>query len=293
MKILVSSNCQTGGVSAALQQFIPNAELVPFYLPDSSDLDSISKLKDAVSSSDIWVSSGLYDLILNSDTELYKKTQLIKFPSIEFSAFHPDLCYAKKKSSNQVTKINNYNSAIGVWCYSQEIDSSDAMSFFNLDNYLRLGYLNQWDRSVSLLKSKFIASDFTLLEFHNFFNTVKRSGVFMYSDNHPHINVLIELSRLIAMKIGVNDKKILHRDIYVGDGLLLSTIWPVYDEVAYALAFEGNYIWQISSSKILVGIKEYLDYAYDCYQQEEITPSDIDIFYGGSNLDKLNNFLKK
>ncbi len=83
-------------------------------LPSPTDKLKLEELEALISTASIWITSDYF--------ELAKKysLHLIKIPGIYFSAYHPDLCYAIKKSSKELTSIH-YNSKIAAWAYNNNI----------------------------------------------------------------------------------------------------------------------------------------------------------------------------
>lgn len=265
-RIIVSSNCQTGSIAAALQVIFPNDELIPVPLTtftnESDELTFIDKLREA----DIWISIGQYELL--EKYKLSERIKLVRIPRIRFSAFHPDLVYAKRPSTNEL--YPDYNSAIAVWAYKNGIDVQDAKKLFNADSFAGLGYLNSWEPCVNSLKQIFKDTD---IDFSEFFFGVRREGLFMHTLNHPKVQVLARLAKLISLRMGM-DKDVMERYIDIRDGLDV-VIWPLYPEIGDMLALRSGYEWKIGHGKWIIGVEAYLEYAYANYADQQISPEDI------------------
>src|ERR1019366_9434699 len=98
-RIIVSSNCQMGGVAAALQAICPKDRVTPLVLPNFANVEDESQFAEKLKDADIWVSIGGYKLLEKHG--LSNQLHLIKIPIINFRAFHPDLVYARKVSTNE------------------------------------------------------------------------------------------------------------------------------------------------------------------------------------------------
>lgn len=266
-QVKVSSNCQTGGIAAALQVIFPNDEIIPLPLPNLGRAETEQQFAEKLKNIDVWVSIGQYDLL--EKFGLSKHTQLVKIPIIRFSGFHPDLVYAKKLSTGEFTDPH-YNSAIAVWAYKNNLCVTDAIKLFNKHTFDQLGYLNQWGPSLEQLKKRFDDSD---LNFEDFILPMRREGLFMYSLNHPKAMALSRLAKLVAMKIGAT-AKVMDRCIDINDGLN-NIIWPIYPDIGENLSLHSAYEWKIDEGKWISGLRAYLENAYANYANQQIEPEDI------------------
>jgi hypothetical protein len=267
-RILVSSNCQTGGVAAALAAILPGDQIIPFPLPVAGDAEGSEKLSETLRIADVWVSSGRYEFAEAAElAHLRPKGRMLKIPEIWFAAFHPDIVYARKVSTGELTRPN-YNSAIALWAYQHAIDTADAAKLFSERSYRELGYFERWNSSVAQLEQRFKPTD---VDFSQFFLAVKRGGLFMHSLNHPMPPVLCRLAWQIAMQLGAG-ASLLERPVSINDGLL-ATIWPVYPSIGERLAVIGSYEWKVDGV-FYSGVRAYLDFAYASYATQKIRPDD-------------------
>jgi hypothetical protein len=266
-RILVSSNCQTGGIAAALQTIFPNERIDPIPLPTFSATEDEQAFAKKLGHADAWVSIGHYDLV--EKYGLADRLQLVRIPRIRFTGFHPDLVYARKRSTNELIDPH-YNSAIAVWAYKKRLDAVTAASLFSARNFARLGYLDQWGRSVKQQRQLFDGCD---LDFSEFFLGAQREGVFMHSINHPKAQVLTRLAKLISLRLGMG-KEVLDRHIEINDGLN-EVVWPIYPEIGEALALYGAYEWKMGTGKWVYGVESFMQQAFDNYSRLQISPDDI------------------
>jgi hypothetical protein len=282
LKILITAYCQTAGIAAALKELLPEYQIeahqLPALLSVACEEDFVDKLKPF----DIWVTSGHFHLPDKYDlTSLSNNFRFIKIPpAISFPAFHPDLCYAEIISTGEWTSPN-YNSAIALWCYINGISVEDAATAFCQQVYKELGYFDIWEPSVAYLRQLFI--DHGLEEhFNAFFLNIKRQGCFVHTINHPKVDVLIQIAKIIAIKIGA-DHSIIEKDVSVID-TLVSLVWPVYPELADYYSIKSNgYVWKWSGGVDAViqgNLTEFLEFAYNSYINQGVNPSDIRMIPG-------------
>lgn len=264
-KIIVSSNCQTAGLAAALRAMFPSYEVKPIPMPDTGNQAGVKSLTQELRSASVWVTRGRTELAEGLSV------RVVTVPALYFAAFHPDLCYAVQQSTKKQTTFP-YNSRILVWAYNRNVTPSDARRLFRKPVFKKLGYLEYWDRGVHGLREGFRQSGLTEEEFQRFYLKVKRIGLFMHSVNHPSAPVLVELAKLVAQRLGLAAGE-LKREIVIADGLTES-IWPLYPEIGDALALEGNYCWRMHNREV-IGLDAYVDHSYRMYMEQGIAPGDL------------------
>jgi hypothetical protein len=203
----------------------------------------------------------------------HPKLVLYKIPRLHFTAFHPDLIYTVKISTNEIIKgpSDDYHSAICVWAFKNGLEAADTAALFTLAVFYELGYFSIWKSSVDNFSQSFRSCN---LDASLFLPFIVRQGLFMYSINHPKVYVLIRMAKILAMKIGANES-ILEKDINIADGLTFN-VWPVYPEIAdfYALP-GGSYDWKISIQKKICGLKEYIESCFNVYKEQGLERHDI------------------
>jgi len=266
-RVVVSSNCQTGGIAASLQVIFPEDEIIPLPLPAFACNRAEIRFAEKISKCDIWVSIGGYDL--PEKFGFADQVQLIRVPILRFSGFHPDLVYARQISTGELI-VPHYNSAIAIWAYQNKLEIDDAEKLFNKNTFTELGYLDHWGPSVNQLAQRFENSD---LKFSDFILSMRREGLFMYSLNHPKLMAIARLSKLVARKMGAG-ADVFEKYIDINDGLN-DVIWPVYPEIGDSLSLYSSYSWKMGEGQWIKGIRSYLEYAYESYAQQNIAPSDI------------------
>ena len=198
--------------------------------------------------------------------------QILRVPHITFTAFHPDLCYARSKLDGNLTKVH-YNSAIAAWAYIQGMEIRDTSKLFNRDTYSRLGYFQLWDQSLQALREDFNACG---LDFTRYILAVKRTGLFMHSINHAMGHAIEELAKSLAAKMDAPDS-VFKLDLKLADSLIFDAVWPLYPEIAdhYALP-GGSYDWKFLG-KWVRGLDAYLEFAFRGYELQQISRDGLEI----------------
>jgi len=254
--IAVSCHCLTAGITAALAEFLPADRLVAVH-QSAQNGGTSEQLAQQIWAADIWVHThSEEDFIVQHG--LATHPGLLAVPLIYFDAFHPDLCYVVDANTG-ASLLPHYQSAIISWAYFRGMAASQVPTLFCTARFSAMGYLNQWGQSVAELRQCFVKVGWAS-EFEPFFRRVQRNGVFMHSINHPQVNVLVELARLCALRLGAGPY-VANQAVLVPD-VLTGVIWPVYPAIAYALGVAGgSYQWRFYEQRT-VGLREYVDRAY-------------------------------
>lgn len=272
--ILVVGNCQIGGIAAALQRLFPSDLVSAVPVNPSALKGGGGGLTKRIASADIVLGGDFAHTFLKRQNIVPR--HFLTIPRLYFSAFHPDIVGARIKSSGAGYPAR-YNSAICLWAFTNNIEPADASRLFNKHTFARLGYFNRWESSVAHMKTAFESTGF---DFNRFFLAVKRDGIFMHTVNHPKVSLLIWMAKMLAVRIG-HDKTVWNKEVFINDALGRVAIWPVYPEVAHELAMPGSYTWFVDKGKVIEGLRNYIEFAYDKYSRSGIDRADIEISGGG------------
>ncbi|MEG3178425.1 WcbI family polysaccharide biosynthesis putative acetyltransferase [Sphingomonas sp. RB3P16] len=280
--IVVTSNCQTGGLAAALQVIFPRDSIRPMPINLFDRGGEFESNMNVVRGADIWVTSAAPELLeFGPDGP-----QVVRTPTINFEAFHPDIGYVLPAAQKAPIEPH-YNSLIAVWAYVNGLDVKDAAKLFNHNAFRDLGYLSAWEHQAEQLQSDFVAAG---VDFSRFFLFAKRQGAFMYSVNHPTADVLVFLAKQLSLKMGESEA-IFDRDIKIPDGLA-SLIWPIYPDIAQYYSLQGSYCWKLSDGHYLTDLPSYLEWAYGNMEQHRLEKNLIVLRRPIAELDQVlfNNF---
>ena len=283
--LVVTSNCQSHGISSSLDLMLPNFKSVPIW--SLSGLDFIAKeINKNVRGDFIWLT------ILKEDDQKtvignLKKapSRIIQIPEIFFDAFHPDMTYAQLNSGELLeSALGHYHSKIVLWCFLNNLSTSDTLQFFEHQSFYKLGYLGFHENSMLQLK-KSIAN--RGLDIYPFIGVIRHSESFMHTFNHPKVSILSAMAKSICLKLELSpaidhfEVSQILRDVLFEAG----PIFPIYPEIANFFGFEGTYMFRRQDGQIL----DLVDFIQKSFQ-----------IYGNVNTNKLNkeflfteNFHKK
>lgn len=203
------------------------------------------------------------------------------FPNIAFSAYHPDLTFARARKlggefETVIGPLYVYSSALAVFGYREGIPLDEILTFYNADTYARLGYFDQWQDSRRQL---LVEGDACQMPLGGLFEKWSRGKAFMYSVNHPTLAVMEDIARELLQRIGMfyfPESKY----EYLPDPLKAQPIWPIYPEIADRLGLRGSTAFKINEPHGTLELRDFVGGAYDAfanYDRETLESLNVDI----------------
>ncbi|MCA7980252.1 GSCFA domain-containing protein [Burkholderia cepacia] len=264
MKIAIVSNCQGDGLSKCLMAMNGTLD-VEFVV--------ITKLWDG--------SVQLGDLLRDYDLVLAQKMiephvapeyahKVHYFPSFAFPAFHPDMTYVRGtrpdgKVDTVYTPMIHYNSAIVLHGYLRGLSVDEIVASFRHETFSRLGYLDAWPAAKAAFLQE---ADEIGLPLSDRFDNWAKSGCFMYSFNHPSIDVIADVCADLLVKLGI---EIHSRNAarYVVDDLRTMPVWPIYPEIAESLGLSGDYAFKRHDPHGTISLRQFVEESVASYAEFE------------------------
>jgi hypothetical protein len=246
-RIVVMSNCQTGGLYAALGAMLPDDEILPIAWLGVEP----PGLRELLATADVWVTSlprAESEALL---AEVGGTALVVPVPVIWFPGFHPDLIHVPLAAGGELeSAAGPYNSAIVLWGWLHGLTEQEILAAFTPATFAALGYHAGWATAVEHLKGAVEAAE---TDFGAWFLPLARGSAFMLTDNHPRVDALVQLARLVALRLGADaDLVRFGWEQVIPDGLLnTSVVWPVYPGVADVLGLPGAFVWRGPDGGIL------------------------------------------
>ena len=267
MNIGVISNCQGEGVAKCIIAMNPSVNVNFFMSTDV--MNGTHNIEDIFSNHQYVV---LQKSALDTNLVEQHKDKIIMFPSIAFSGFHPDMTYVRGKNKNSgavetvFTPMYSYNSSIVLYAFLKGKSRSETLEMFSAEVFERLGFFREWHIAKQLLIEE---ADSVDLDIRDCFRIWEQKRNFMYSFNHPHIDVVGDVAKLIMKKMGV---PVLSENAcqYVADPLAQMPVWPVYPEIASRYGFVGDYAFKQNEKNDLCNLKDFIQVCFENYNNYEV-----------------------
>lgn len=250
-KIAVIGNCQAREVAQAMRLMAPASPVT--LIPMASlkrEYGDVDRLADSLRGHD-HVFSQFFppDLIPGGFVGLREReSRLRPFPTIVFSAFHPDMVYVGAIASLAALKLapsplGQYHSAIALCAHRLGLSPAQAVALFREEVFARLGYLDAWDTCVRDLLASATQIGFGLE--HEMARWARR-GSFMHVINHPKAFVVGDVARRLLREGGLATEPVEVED-YLGDELARDVVWPIYPPVAETYGLTGSYLFKMKA----------------------------------------------
>jgi hypothetical protein len=216
VRFAVYGNCQVAGFARSLRVLVPNCEVLEFVDPEPGSVDP--RDYDL-----LFVQPRFVDQVGHQSSA----SQIRKIPIVLFTGFHPDCFYLTCREKLVPSPFAYYHSSLVAACYVLGVPPQDIPEMVDDETFEKIGFFAEFGRAKSFM----IANAKTLnLELSEVFDTWRlRKQPFMYTINHPVIDVLYDLCRLVLARDGV---PAVDRGEVPVDGLEVGYRWPVYPPVA-------------------------------------------------------------
>lgn len=250
LKLAFVGNCQAPGIVASLKALLPDAMVEGWHfgaqaitgeelLARLPDFDVVFKnLPDGQA-------GNLFDL----EKLREQCTKVVVIPPVAFTGFHPDIVYITHSGGTVPGIFGEYNSAIIAAAFSLGLPPGRVPALFNRLVYARLGYFDAFPQARQEL----------IGQHHEHGYDIERqvdrwlaSGPFMYTINHPRIDVLAALATMAAVQAELVPADTPIPD-NVFDDLERSGNWPTYPELAQRIGTVGSMVFTRGTHEVPQG----------------------------------------
>jgi hypothetical protein len=258
MKIGFSNGCMSASMSKSLEFILPESNSIALpILSKDRNIDSIIKIISE-NNLDYWfIDESVYE-ILGANFIEESKIKIFKIPGIDFIGLFPDKNNTIITNSSQ--RFPSKFSTIALWGFKNNFSVDETCLLFNSHTYNRLNYYDYYDLSVKYLRSNFISANLSDFDFKKYYFNVKRLGKFMHTPNHPRIECLVQLTKILASKIVNRDPNMIFDVSIVIPDALDSHCDPVYKELADYIGCSGGYTWKRGDKYL--NLKEYVSITF-------------------------------
>ncbi len=225
--VAIVGSCQIGGVGYALKSCAPGLD-VRFINPVNASVGEAQLIADALTADAIVTQnvgrSGLHAANLS---KLHPQVHYL--PMLVFRGFHPDCVQYKEGQTLTPGVLAVYHSVIASSCYALGLPESQTVALFNTLVFRSLGYFDVFENAKAQTVLQFEQSGYDI---GAHFGRWMQFGQFMYTPNHPRIEVLMQLGEMLALKLGIHTRELTRQPFK--DNLGPLGMWPLYREIAKA-----------------------------------------------------------
>ena len=270
-RFAVFSNCQGEVIASAIQAFMggrmPSVQAVGQLAYDNPEL-LVEPLRELARHNDtILMQPRLAQHALPLLPELADRIQL--FPSLTFSAFHPDICYVFRGHGEYLDGPQGpYHSSIAYHAWRVGMSAAQAMNQFHDEVYEALHFHDYWDASARTLYAEGQAANLPL---ESLLERWRVRGCFMHTHNHPVLAPLVDITRALLVRAGLELPTVEPAD-FLHDALASSPVWPVYPEIAARLGCTGSYSFKASNGNQdvrtlirLIDLEEFVEQSFTAF----------------------------
>ncbi|SCB35912.1 WcbI family polysaccharide biosynthesis putative acetyltransferase [Rhizobium hainanense] len=252
---LVVSNCQTFGLANSLKLLGPRFHI------DAMDIwafrKNIEKYKKELPR---YFRVVLHPQFRNLDFDFGLAQNLDFIPSINFDAYHPDICYAFSGGPIE-GPMGSYHSMIVLAAYEAGLGIEATRKLFRRDVFEGCGFFARWEQERAQLLKHFSEHG---LDISPSFTQWSRGDAFMYSVNHPKVHCIYDIARAFLKRLGVEP---VDGELMPADNLLNGPCYPVYPEIAEAFGARGSYLFKLPNDYRLITLEQFIEFSFAVYSR--------------------------
>jgi len=183
-----------------------------------------------------------------------------RLPTLYFSGYHPDTCYIDAGDRPLRGPAGEYHSLVAYSSFLAGHSEDQAVARFNEQTFSRLHYFLQWDASWKRMIATFSRNGLDLAPLRTKWS---RGGPFMYTVNHPRIECLRDLGRLVLEREG---HKARYLDSLPADNLANGAVLPVFPPIATRLGSSGSRMYKRPGQYRYLSLEQYVAESFDRYR---------------------------
>ncbi|MCZ3379306.1 MULTISPECIES: WcbI family polysaccharide biosynthesis putative acetyltransferase [Rhizobium] len=252
---LLVSNCQTFGLANSLKLLGPRFHI------DAVDIwafrKNIGKYKEKLSQ---YFRVIIHPQFRDMDFDFGSAQNLDFIPSINFDAYHPDICYAFSDGPLE-GPMGSYHSMIVLASYEAGLSVEATRKLFRRDIFEACGFFTRWEQERTQLFRHFSEHG---LDISSSFVQWSRGEPFMYSVNHPKIRCIYDIARIFLRRLGVDTTD---GEVLPADNLLNGPCYPVYPEIAETFGAGGSYLFKLPNEYRLISLEQFIEFSFAIYSR--------------------------
>lgn len=263
---LLISNCNTFGLGRSLQLLSNSFQLD--YIDVWEFQKNIEKYKEKIPT---------YDrVVINPDADraydFSTVEKLSRIPTLDFDAYHPDICYVFADNARLHGPTGAYHSMIVLAAHDLGFSVEQTQKLFRRDVFERSGFFARWEIARDRLLKLFT---FYGLDISDPFRRWSRGECFMYGLGHPKARPIHDIARIFIEHCGIKTDR---SDIVPHDTLVEGVCIPVYPEVGEVYGVKGSYLFKVHGEYKLIPLEKFIEQSFATYMKYE--PGEVATDYG-------------
>jgi hypothetical protein len=239
-RVAILGNCQVYPIAKCLRLISP-AHVISVSAQDFVEPRLAAVVADEIEEFDFIVSQPLQGNAWGDlQTELLRKrrSDIIMMPSILFTGLQPDLLHipAERWTGPKHTFLE-FHSALILAAFIMGVREERVIDLFNTYIFSTLGYFDEYDVAKQFLLDDAASHDF---ELHEEMEDWERRGMFVFTPNHPDVQVLWSIAKRLAQKMNIP----ISTDASPPAGSFRENVWPLYPDLAKRRGLVGSLMFQ-------------------------------------------------
>nr|WP_293245092.1 GSCFA domain-containing protein [Panacagrimonas sp.] len=242
LRYVVLGNRQAMGMARCLQALLggpmPHAEVVPIERLTEWESDGNALLPVFAAHDKVFMQPWIWKRLSQRYRDF--ESQVVLYPSVAFSAYHPDLVDIQvKRTATALTQgpLEKCHSSLALLGWKAGLGISQTAALFRGEVLQRLGFFDWWESSETALLEEGRAAHLSLAAS---LARWKAKGCFMHFPAHPKLFVLADIARAVLERLGVAMQPFEFTEL-AHDHLADDVAWPVYTELGANLGCRGSY----------------------------------------------------
>jgi hypothetical protein len=174
-------------------------------------------------------------------------------PSVEFAAYHPDLCYASAAEGHVQGPLGTYQSILTLAGREAGLSVEQTVALFNDGMFQACGYYDLWPTESTRLLNAFKAQN---LDLSDDLRLWSHGACFMHSFDHPKITCVFSVARALLRTLGI--EPIADADL-PNDNLRNGASWAVYPEIGDRYGVRGAYLFKAPTDYRQIALAEFVE----------------------------------
>jgi hypothetical protein len=197
----------------------------------------------------------------HSDFDFSTVENVNRIPTLDFDAYHPDICYLNARNQRLHGPTGAYHSMLVLAAFEQGLTVEQTRALFRRDIFERSGFFSRWPSARERLIKTFALYG---LDVAGPFRTWSRGDAFMHALGHPKARPIHDIARTFLETCGIETDR---ADVIPHDTLVEGACMPVYPEIGEVYGVRGSYTFKVQGEYRLLSLNAFIAASFALYSQ--------------------------